>query len=686
MKSEYNNNGKSRTTRFFSRKHLNSIAISALILTGNLVNLSGQTPAYTKPSWWFGAAAGANFNFYNGSTQKLNEDVTVPVPFKSGSGIGLFAAPLVEFHIPDSRWGLMLQAGFDSRRGSFKEILAPCNCPRDLSTNLSYISIEPGVRFAPFKSDLYFFGGPRIAINTSAAFTYIQKTNPDFPDQIPEPDIKGNLSDMNKLQVSMQIGAGYDIPLNSQAHKTQYVLSPFISFQPYFGQSPRSIETWNITTLRAGIAFKLGCGTLIANTPIFQNPVEKPVVKKLVTEDPKVNVYINAPKNIPVTRKVREVFPLRNYVYFTPGSDEIPTRYVLLKKEQVKDFKEDQAALFAPSNPSGRSPRQMTVYYNVLNILGDRMIKDPSARITLVGSSEQGPADGRAMAESIRKYLVNVFGIKSSRISIEGRDKPKIPSEQPGGTKELDLLREGDRRVSIESSAPSLLMEFQTGPDAPLKPVEVTDVEEAPVESYVTFNIGEGKDSFASWSLEITDKNGTMQHFGPYTQEKVSIPGKSILGTQPSGDYKIAVIGKSVSGKTVENDTTVHLVLWTPPVNEEVTRFSILYEFNDSKAIAMYEKYITEVIIPKIPNGAKVIIHGYTDIIGDATYNQKLSLERAADVRHIMEHALAGKGRTDVSFEIFGFGEDQNLSMFKNDFPEERSYNRTVIIDIIPQK
>jgi hypothetical protein len=105
----------------------------------------------------------------------------------------------------------------------------------------------------------------------------------------------------------------------------------------------------------------------------------------------------------------------------------------------------------------------MTVYYNILNILGDRMQKNPNATISLVGSSEQGPADGLAMSESIKTYLVDVFAINPSRISTKGQSKPNIPSEQPGGTLELALLREGDRRVSIESNSPSLLMEFQSG-------------------------------------------------------------------------------------------------------------------------------------------------------------------------------------------------------------------------------
>jgi hypothetical protein len=39
-----------------------------------------------------------------------------------------------------------------------------------------------------------------------------------------------------------------------------------------------------------------------------------------------------------------------------------------------------------------------------------------------------------------------------------------------------------------------------------------------------------------------------------------------------------------------------------------------------------------------------------------------------------------------MSFEVYGFGEDQALSPFANDTPEERFYNRAVVIDIIPAK
>lgn len=650
------------------------IGTGAFLLSILYTPSQAQTIEFSRPSWWFGVAAGANLNFYNGSTQKLDAGFRPPVTFHKGFGVGLFAAPLVEYYRPGSRWGVMLQGGYDGRSGSFGEETSPCNCPANLSTRLSYISIEPSLRFAPFRSGLYLFAGPRFAFNISKEFTYSQGINPAHPEQKPNPDVKGDLSSVNASLVSMQIGAGYDIRLSPVANRNQWMFSPFVSFHPYFGQDPRSTETWNVTTIRVGAAIKFGRGRQI-------NPPLKP---KNATALTGAGFYVNSPENIPVERRVRETFPLRNYVFFNLGSTEIPDRYVLITKKEVPDFKEDQLEVFAPKTLSGRSEREMIVYYNILNILGDRMGKNPTATINLVGSSELGPEDGLIMAASVKAYLVDVWSINPARITTQGSDKPKIPSEQPGGELELKLLREGDRRVSIESTSPDMLMEFQSGPDAPLKPVEIAGVQQAPLNSYVSFQADGGKEAFTSWSLEITDDKGTVQHFGPYTQKKVSIPGKTILGTLPEGNYHVQMTGVREDGSKVIKDTTVHMVLWTPPGDEEGMRYSILYEFNKSKAIAMYEKYLTEVVVPKIPIGATVVIHGHTDIIGDGTYNGTLSMARAMDVKGIMEKALKKAGRKDVKFDVYGFGEDPDFSPFDNEFPEERFYNRTVIIDIIP--
>jgi outer membrane protein OmpA-like peptidoglycan-associated protein len=651
---------------------IKSLILSALILTGIQTTLQAQEIQFTKPTWWFGVGGGGNINYYNGSTQELNSDLTVPTAFHFGRGVGLYLAPLVEYLPLDSKLGFMLQAGYDSRKGSFEGVTTPCNCPADLSAKLSYITVEPSLRFTPFKFNLYLYAGPRLAFNMANSFTY--KQGPAVLD--PE------FSNMRNTIISMQIGAGYDFPLSSQNQETQYVISPFVSFQPYFGQDPRSIETWNVTTLRLGAAIKFGFGHKIPEQ--VKSVVIAPA--NVAVLEPEVEFSVNSPLNIPVERRVRETFPIRNYVFFDLGSTEIPDRYVLITKDQVKDFSEERLEVFTPKHLSGRSDRQITAYYNVLNILGDRMGKNPTVVVRLTGASMQGPEDGKAMAESVKKYLVDVFGIDGSRINTEGRIKPRIPSEQPGGTKELDLLRESDRRVTISSESPAILMEYQTGPDVPLKPVEFIALQEAPLDSYVTFNVNRANEAFSSWKLEIRDEKGTIQNFGPFIQDKVSIPGKSILGIRPEGNFMVTMIGQTKNGNTIKKEAKVHMVLWTPSQREEGMRYSVIFEFNDSQAIPLYEKYLTDIVTPKIPKDGTVVIHGHTDIIGDEATNMTLSLARANEVKGIIESALSKAGRTDVKFEVYGFGADQNLAPFGNKYPEERFYNRTVIIDIIPAK
>jgi hypothetical protein len=53
-------------------------------------------------------------------------------------------------------------------------------------------------------------------------------------------------------------------------------------------------------------------------------------------------------------------------------------------------------------------------------------------------------------------------------------------------------------------------------------------------------------------------------------------------------------------------------------------------------------------------------------------------------VKSIIENGLKKSNRSDVKFIVDGYGEDDKKSPFDNKYAEERYYNRTVIIDIIP--
>ena len=396
---------------------MKKILFSFAILFSFQVVLHAQETERTQPTWWFGAAAAANLNFYGGTTQMLNPALTTPAPFHKGFGTGLYLAPLVEYH-HDAIWGGMLQAGYDDRRGEFNDIICPCGENATLSAKASYISIEPSLRVAPFSGDFYLFAGPRVGFNWAPnipkSSTNDQKSFVYAQDG--QPTIKGEFSNMKGVVFSGQIGMGYDIPLASPHNRTQVSLSPFISYQPFFGQNPRSVENWGVSTVRVGAAIKFGRGKII------------PGLERAVPVCADVEFSVRAPKAVPVKRRVRETFPLRNYVFFDEGSTDIPNRYVELTKDDAGNFKEEQLQEVQPKNMTGRSLRQMTVYYNVLNILGDRMKKNPGTTISLSGSSEKGSEHGKARAESVKRYLVDVFGIDPARITTEGRDKPRNPS------------------------------------------------------------------------------------------------------------------------------------------------------------------------------------------------------------------------------------------------------------------
>lgn len=631
--------------------------ICTLMITLAQNTVQAQTE---QPTWWFGISGAANTNFYDGTTQRLNNSLIVPSAFHKGKGIRPFGSLLIEYR-PSRVWGGLLNVGYDGRGGKFDDVVAPCNCPATLSTNTSYLTIEPSLRFSPGGGNFYLFAGPRLGINMQKDFSYTQ---------LKQENTDAELSEMRKTLISAQVGVGYDIALSSANSTTKYVLSPFVSFHPYFGQDPRNIESWSMTTVRTGIALKFGK----AKKATMETPVAAPVEE--------VSFSVREPKNIPLKRQVSETLPLLNYVFFEEGSTAIPSRYVMLSNDQAASFKEEQLQKEQSENTTGRSARQLNVYHNILNILGDRMRSNPGTSINLSGASAKGPKEGKVFAENIKQYLVSTYGIEESRITIQGRTKPLIPSEQPGGTKELDLLRAGDRRVDIQSKSSELLMEVGGGM---MKPVQINATQVDPLDSHVVFNVPGAQKLFKSWTIDLTDEKGATQHFGPYYSDQASVAGQAILGNQAEGNYKVVMTGESKTGLPVKKESTIHLTSQNE-VTETGLRYSVLFDFNKSKTIASYEEFLTNTVAPLISSGASVIIHGHTDVIGEEVYNNKLSQSRAQQTQSILERVLANTGKTNVKFETYGFGEDLSHAPFDNNLPEERFYNRTVIIDIVPAK
>jgi len=198
----------SQFSNYFSKHMLKSLLVSTFILAFLHLELSAQEIQYTKPSWYFGVAGAANLNYHDGNIQRLNSGFATPAAFSDGQGIGVYAAPLVEFHRPESMLGFMLQAGYDGRRGDFDEMIPGCNCPAELLSNFSYITVEPSLKFAPFRKGFYVYAGPRLAFNLDKRFVYKQGTDPNLPNQEEPLDVFQDFDNVNDILISMQVGAG----------------------------------------------------------------------------------------------------------------------------------------------------------------------------------------------------------------------------------------------------------------------------------------------------------------------------------------------------------------------------------------------------------------------------------------------------------------------------------------------
>jgi outer membrane protein OmpA-like peptidoglycan-associated protein len=641
----------------FSTKIIKSAIICML-----MVLINQATNAQIAPTWWFGISGAANMNFYSGTTQHLNNSLTVPTAFHKGNGVSPYGSVFVEYR-PAGMLGFMLNIGYDDRSAKFDDVVAPCNCPAILKTKLDYVTVEPSLRLAIPTTNIYLFAGPRVAFGMQKEFHYTQ---------LNQPNTDADFSDMKSTIFSGQVGVGYEIPLSAPSNMTKISLSPFVSYHPYFGQDPRDIESLSISTVRAGIALKFGKAGKTKKVTETVAPV--------ALSD--VNFTVQQPKFIPSKRVVSETLPLINSVFFDQGSTAIPNRYVLLNVQDAKTFKESSLENEQSISIAGRSERQLNAYHQILNILGERMKVNPSSTILLSGASLNGVKEGKQFAKSIQQYLVNTFGIESSRISTEGRLKPQVPSEQPGGTKELALLREGDRRVDITSTSPELLMEVG---GSMMKPVQIVAAQIDPLDSCVVFNVDGASTALRSWSMDLTNDKGVVKHYGPFYDDKESIPAAAVLGNDPSGSYKVVMLGQTKDGRVLQKESKVSLVRQQENI-EKGYRYSILFDFDKANSIASYKKFLTDVVSTKITSSSTVVIHGYTDVIGNQEYNQKLAESRAIETQNILQNAISSSGKSNVKFETFGFGEDLNHSMFENNLPEERFYNRTVIIDITPSR
>lgn len=636
------------------------LAIATVLLVGAGL-LSAQERG--KVPFRYGAHLGLNYNMAGVGYSRWIESAERPagsfIPYvrNDGSGLGLYAGL-------NAQWMLLDFLGLQTRLSYDNRYLQAIDDQTYKAADGSAIKDEFDFRQSLVNIDvlakLYFgdafhvSGGGALGFKLNSVYDYrMNSQDPKVSDvEVPGSAIIG----------SATIGLGYDIPISEPTETTQMFITPFLEATyamgmrtPQFEYQSGLADGLSVVTVRAGVAFTMG-DVENQTTPATSS-------KFFRITPPEDGIYSK--------RIVEERFPIRPFVFFDSASTDIPKRYNNISAADTTSLIERSMTEWSADNLQNAQERkyiQGEVYYNILNIIGYRANRTPGAAITLVGSAPR-EKNGEVLAEAAKNYLVNTWNVSPSRISTKGQLMPNRPSGTDRTPPE-DRPRadQENRRVEILSTDATLVRSATLKREYPAR-------EENQVLVTLTTN-----ESIDSWQVTISG-NGQRKSYGPFTGNEAFIDPTGLLqADQSDATFTAEVIAKTSDGRTLSDSEQFELRM-----NEgasKVERYVLLFEYNDDDPVGRSRDFIND-IEPKIPNGAKVFVSGFTDNLGKEDVNLKLSQDRANQVKNLLEQGLRAKGKT-AQIRATGYGEDETYAPFTNTVPEGRMYNRTVIVDVLP--
>lgn len=360
--------------------------------------------------------------------------------------------------------------------------------------------------------------------------------------------------------------------------------------------------------------------------------------------------------------KSKQMIPLLNYIFFEKDSTVLPLRYSSISKKGTLSF--DIQNLFGENT--------IDIYHHILNIVGERMKKNPQSTLKIIGTKSEveigkkSEIIGIERAKTVRDYLASVWGISEDRLKISSIASPYLPSK---GT-EIESIEENQR------------VELYSDEDI-LKPLILNDTLYTPITQKITFyTIVDTNINVYSWELDITD-DGDKEVFEddgdgvpPLTtsfklNEEIAqkIKNSSRLTyrfelTDENNEHQVVTGSFPITIKTLSQKESQNLL------DRSIDKYSLILFSSDNYVLDKKNIEIINYIKSHITNETKLIISGYSDVIGNEEYNMKLS-----------------KKRTELVFSQFSDNENkeeypygESIKIYNNNNPEGRFYSRTVLI------
>jgi len=548
----------------------------------------------------------------------------------------------------------------------------------DLSVETSLLTGDILGKYV-LSDNLYFVGGMTLGYALSGSYTqaevFVTPGNATFVENGKRIRNQrgGDLNSLSSLYAGLTTGLSYDLPING-------VRTSFISPEVLVTLSPTNLLTntsWSFQRVRAGVAVSFMPPEIeeeLSDIELFdiaRTTPMRPIGESTNVPVPSVTVESlnESGATSPIsTIRIEEfasnrVRPLLPYVFFDKGLHTLPTRYRQLTKDQTDGY----------SLSNFYNLDAMVTYYQLLNIVGKRLNERPDASIKLTAcrdKSEEASSDdlSKRRALVIKSYLVDTWDINATRIEIEDRGMPSIASSSD----DIDGAAE-NMRVEILSNDPTIL-----SPVGSRDTLRVFSPDGLRFSPSVVNGVG-----LKTWTIFVSQNDQIIKAIHgqgappPYADWRIAETSRFIPKKTLNIEYMMVV--QDSSGKVIPcesksipvSERSLSDKARTGGTDKSIDRYSlILFGFDRADLSPENLQLINEVKAQITPRSSVNVI-GYTDRVGDATYNRTLSEKRAKAVAS----AIGGE-----RVSILGLGE--TLPLYDNQTPEGRFYSRTVEINV----